>query len=60
LKSMVELEIVGYGKCIIELIASKHRYQILLRSATHTPLLKASKIARDYGALPDIDPVNFS
>lgn len=60
LKSMTELEIVGYGKCIIELIASKHRYQILLRSATHTPLLKASKIARDYGALPDIDPVNFS
>lgn len=60
LKEIRNLEIIGSGKCIIEMIASKHRYQILLRSISHTPLLQASQIARVYSALPDIDPVNFS
>ncbi|WP_096027086.1 primosomal protein N' [Campylobacter lanienae] len=60
LENIPNLEIIGSGKCIIEMIASKYRYQILLRSQSHTPLLKASQIARFYGALPDIDPVNFN
>lgn len=60
LANIDNLEIIGHGKCIIEMIASKHRYEILLRSDTHTPLLIASHVARECGALPDIDPVNFS
>lgn len=60
LENIPNLEIIGSGKCIIEMIASKYRYQILLRSQSHTPLLKAGQIARFYGALPDIDPVNFN
>lgn len=60
LRSVAGLEMIGYGKCVIEMIATKYRYQILLRSASHAPLLKASQIARAFGALPDIDPVNFS
>ena len=60
LENILNLEIIGSGKCIIKMIASKYRYQILLRSQSHTPLLKASQVARFYGALPDIDPVNFN
>ena len=60
LENIPNLEIIGSGKCVIEMIASKYRYQILLRSQSHTPLLKASQVARFYGALPDIDPVNFN
>lgn len=60
LSKIKDIEIIGHGKCIIEMIASKYRYQILLRSITHTPLLQASQIARTYGALPDIDPISFS
>jgi len=60
LSKIKDIEIMGHGKCIIEMIASKYRYQILLRSLTHTPLLQASQIARAYGALPDIDPISFS
>ena len=60
LSRIKDIEIIGHGKCIIEMIASKYRYQILLRSLTHTPLLQASQIARTYGALPDIDPISFS
>ena len=60
LENIPNLEIIGSGKCVIEMIASKYRYQILLRSQSHTPLLKASQVARFYGALPDIDPANFN
>ncbi|MGP1359985.1 primosomal protein N' [Campylobacter sp.] len=55
-----ELEIVGYGKCQIEYIGSKFRYEILLRSNSHTLLLKAANLCRSELSDIDIDPVNFS
>lgn len=55
-----DLEIIGYGKAQIACIASKHRYSILLRSHSHSALIKAGNIAKTYNALADIDPLNFS
>lgn len=60
IKSIPEIEIVGYGKSQIELLQSKFRFEILLRSQNHKPLIKAGELARKYKADIDIDPVNFS
>ena len=55
-----ELEIIGYGKCQIEYLGSKFRYEILLRSNSHMPLLKAASLCKSELSDIDIDPVNFS
>ncbi|WP_178140082.1 primosomal protein N' [uncultured Campylobacter sp.] len=55
-----ELEIIGYGKCQIEYLGSKFRYEILLRSNSHIPLLKAASLCKSELGDIDIDPVNFS
>jgi len=55
-----ELEIVGYGKCQIEYLGSKFRYEILLRSNSHIPLLKAANLCKSELSDIDIDPVNFT
>ena len=55
-----ELEIIGYGKCQIEYLGSKFRYEILLRSNSHIPLLKAANLCKSELSDIDIDPVNFS
>ena len=55
-----ELEIIGYGKCQIEYLGSKFRYEILLRSNSHIPLLKAASLCKSELSDIDIDPVNFS
>jgi len=54
------IEIVGYGVSQIEKIASKYRYQILLRASKTTDLLKAIKQSKNALAEVDIDPVEFS
>ena len=54
------LEIVGYGKCGIEMIGAKFRYEILLRCASHAPLIKAARICASHGFDVDMDPINFS
>jgi len=54
------LEIVGYGKCQIEYLGGKFRYEILLRSNSHTMLLKAANLCKSELSDIDIDPVNFS
>ena len=54
------LEIVGYGKCGIEMIGAKFRYEILLRCVSHAPLIKAARICAAHGFDVDIDPINFS
>nr|MBP3725234.1 primosomal protein N' [Campylobacter sp.] len=59
IKNIKNLEIIGYGKAGIEFIASKFRRQILVRSNSHTPLIKASQIAKNLGGAADIDPLNF-
>ncbi len=60
-----ELEIVGFGECAIEFMAGMHRRYVLLRAASHHPLLKAARLAnaldiRPAHVKPDIDPFNFS
>ena len=55
-----ELEIIGYGKCQIEYLGSKFRYEILLRSNSHIPLLKAASLCKSELSDIDIAPVNFS
>ena len=52
--------IVGYGKCGIEIIGGKFRFEILLRSHFHAPLIKAARICYGYGFDVDMDPLNFS
>ncbi|WP_170019094.1 primosomal protein N' [Campylobacter sp. RM16190] len=54
------LQIVGHGKCAIEMISGKYRYEILLRSNSHIPLIKAGKICSNFGFDVDMDPMNFS
>ncbi|MDO5046808.1 replication restart helicase PriA, partial [Campylobacter sp.] len=54
------LQIVGYGKCAIEILSAKYRFEILLRSNSHLPLIKAGKICVKFGFDVDMDPLNFS
>ncbi|WP_299026149.1 primosomal protein N' [uncultured Campylobacter sp.] len=54
------LEIVGHGKCAIEILGGKYRFEILLRSASHAPLIKAARICAAHGFDVDMDPINFS
>ena len=54
------LEIVGHGKCAIEILGGKYRFEILLRCASHTPLIKAARICATHGFDVDMDPINFS
>ena len=54
------LEIVGHGKCAIEILGGKYRFEILLRCASHAPLIKAARICAVHGFDVDMDPINFS
>nr|WP_314476807.1 primosomal protein N' [uncultured Campylobacter sp.] len=54
------LEIVGHGKCAIEILGEKYRFEILLRCASHAPLIKAARICAAHGFDVDMDPINFS
>ena len=54
------LEIVGHGKCAIEILGGKYRFEILLRCASHAPLIKAARICAAHGFDVDMDPINFS
>jgi len=54
------LDIVGHGKCAIEILGGKYRFEILLRCASHAPLIKAARICAAHGFDVDMDPINFS
>ena len=54
------LEIVGHGKCAIEILGGKYRFEILLRCTSHAPLIKAARICTTHGFDVDMDPINFS
>jgi len=60
LRSFENIEIVGYGASQIEKIASKYRFQILLRASKSTFLLQAIKQTKHPLAEVDIDPIEFS
>jgi len=53
------IEIVGYGKCAIERVANKWRFEILLRSEKSTDLLKAIGATKVTLAEIDMDPIEF-
>jgi len=59
LMQMPNIEIVGFGKCAIERVANKFRFEILLRSDKSTDLIKAIKATKVYLAEVDMDPIEF-
>jgi len=54
------IEIVGFGKCGVERVANKYRFEILLRSKKSTDLIKAIKATKVPLAEIDMDPLEFS
>lgn len=60
LKAFEGIEIVGHGKAPIERIANKYRFNILLRSAKRSTLLKALHAVNSALIEIDMDPVEFS
>ncbi len=59
LKKYADVEIVGAGKCAIERVANKYRYEILLRSDKSTSLIKAVHATKVTLAEVDMDPIDF-
>lgn len=60
-KKVKGLQVVGYGACALELINAKFRFYVLLRSHTHTPLLRVANYATQFKeVICDIDPIEFS
>ena len=53
------VEIVGFGKCAIERVANKWRFEILLRSDKSTDIIKALNFAKVTLAEIDMDPIEF-
>ena len=54
-----EIEIVGAGKCAIERVANKYRFEILLRSDKSTSIIKAINATKVTLAEIDMDPIDF-
>ncbi len=59
LSNYENVEIVGSGKCAIEKVANKYRFEILLRANKSTDLIKAIKACRVALAEIDMDPIEF-
>ncbi|MEA1892828.1 MAG: primosomal protein N' [Campylobacterota bacterium] len=59
LTNISNIEIVGFGKCAIERVANKYRFEILLRSDKSTDLIKALTFSRVALAEVDMDPIEF-
>lgn len=59
LAKFTNIEIVGYGKCAIERVADKYRFEILLRSDKSTDLIKAISTCQTSLAEVDMDPIEF-
>ena len=58
-KASKSFEIIGYGKAGIAYIASKFRFEILLRAGSHVPLINAARVLEHLPVEIDMDPVNF-
>ncbi|WP_069632589.1 primosomal protein N' [Campylobacter pinnipediorum] len=58
------INLIGYGKCSIEKIGSRFRYEILIRSKSYKSLINTAQKLKykyiDKYIDIDIDPVNFS
>jgi len=59
IKNEPNVEVVGYGKCAIERVANKYRFEILLRSDKSTDIIKAVMRSKMPLAEVDMDPVEF-
>ena len=59
LARLTNIEIVGFGKCAVERIANKYRFEILLRSDKSTDLIKAVTMCKVDLAEVDMDPIEF-
>jgi len=59
LSRIQNIEIVGFGKCAVERIANKYRFEILLRSDKSTDLIKAVSMCKTTLAEVDMDPIEF-
>jgi len=59
LREFSDVEIVGYGKCGIERVADKYRFEILLRSSKSTDIIKAVSACKVDLAEVDMDPIEF-
>jgi primosomal protein N' (replication factor Y) len=55
-----DIEIVGAGKCAVERVANKYRFEILLRSDKSTSLIQAIQASKVALAEIDMDPIEFS
>ncbi|CZE51497.1 primosomal protein N' [Campylobacter geochelonis] len=61
LKNIANIEIIGYGRATIEYIASKYRYEILVRADSHKPIIQAARACANIAnAEVDVDAINFS
>jgi primosomal protein N' (replication factor Y) len=60
LESSESIEVIGAGEAPIAKIASKFRFQVLLRSSSTKALLQAASRCKCQGCEIDIDPVSFS
>ena len=58
-KASESFEIIGYGKAGIAYIASKFRFEILLRASSHVRLINAARALEHLPVEIDMDPVNF-
>jgi len=58
-KASESFEIIGYGKAGIAYIASKFRFEIMLRASSHVPLINAARALEHLPIEIDMDPVNF-
>ena len=59
LENFKDIELVGSGKCAIEKVANKYRFEILLRSNKSTDIIKAILSTKNQLAEIDMDPIEF-
>ncbi|QKF73051.1 primosomal protein N' [Aliarcobacter faecis] len=57
LKTIKDIEVVGFGECAIFKIANKYRYEILIRSKNSKELLKALHSIKSAHILIDMDTI---
>jgi len=59
LQQFQNVEIVGHGKCAIERVANKWRFEILLRADKSTDIIRAVRGSKTVLAEVDMDPIEF-
>lgn len=59
LMQMPNIDIVGFGKCAVDRVANKFRFEILLRSDKSTDLIKAIMATKVPLCEIDMDPIEF-